>query len=198
MTSQGEPHTDPLVLWLNGGPGCSSLDGFLSENGPFHVRMRSGVQQMWTKPQPECASCFITQVRDDGATLYENPFSWNKIANVLYIESPAGVGYSYSDDKKYATDDDQVSPVIDFYPICRFKTPLKQHLYVTPSSLRLLKTTTEPCKVSLPSSQPSLRMTSTSSGRVTVGSTCQPWAFAWPPDLPNLTSRWALHCSALL
>lgn len=84
VTSQGEPHTDPLVLWLNGGPGCSSLDGFLSENGPFHVR-------------------------DDGATLYENPFSWNKIANVLYIESPAGVGYSYSDDKKYATDDNQVA-----------------------------------------------------------------------------------------
>lgn len=84
VTSQREPHTDPLVLWLNGGPGCSSLDGFLSENGPFHVH-------------------------NDGATLYENPFSWNKVANVLYLESPAGVGYSYSDDKNYRTDDDQVA-----------------------------------------------------------------------------------------
>ncbi|KAK5873909.1 hypothetical protein PBY51_018909 [Eleginops maclovinus] len=84
VTSQRDPVKDPLVLWLNGGPGCSSLDGFLSENGPFHVE-------------------------DDGATLYENPSSWNKIANVLYLESPAGVGYSYSDNKKYATDDDQVS-----------------------------------------------------------------------------------------
>lgn len=84
VTSQSDPVKDPLVLWLNGGPGCSSLDGFLSENGPFHVN-------------------------EDGETLYENPFSWNKIANILYLESPAGVGYSFSDDKNYATDDNQVA-----------------------------------------------------------------------------------------
>lgn len=84
VTSQNNPSTDPVVLWLNGGPGCSSLDGFLSENGPFHVNK-------------------------NGDRLYENPFSWNKIANILYLESPAGVGYSYSDDKNYKTDDDQVA-----------------------------------------------------------------------------------------
>ncbi|MGH0142291.1 UNVERIFIED_CONTAM: hypothetical protein FKN15_002873 [Acipenser sinensis] len=84
VTSQRDPGSDPLVLWLNGGPGCSSLDGFLSENGPFHVN-------------------------DDGATLYLNKFSWNKVANVLYLESPAGVGYSYSDDKNYQTNDDEVN-----------------------------------------------------------------------------------------
>ncbi|XP_076148092.1 lysosomal protective protein isoform X1 [Alosa pseudoharengus] len=84
VTSQGNPFKDPVVLWLNGGPGCSSLDGFLSENGPFHVN-------------------------DDGATLYENSYSWNLVANMLYLESPAGVGYSYSDDQKYETNDDQVA-----------------------------------------------------------------------------------------
>lgn len=84
VTSQRDPVKDPLVLWLNGGPGCSSLVGLLTENGPF-------------------------QVNNDGTMLYENTFSWNKIANMLYLESPAGVGYSYSDDRKYATDDDQVA-----------------------------------------------------------------------------------------
>ncbi|XP_042380495.1 serine carboxypeptidase II-3-like isoform X1 [Zingiber officinale] len=62
----------PLVLWLNGGPGCSSLGyGAMEELGPFRVM-------------------------SDGKTLYENPYAWNTVANVLFLESPAGVGFSYS------------------------------------------------------------------------------------------------------
>ncbi|KAF7014370.1 hypothetical protein CFC21_028367 [Triticum aestivum] len=62
----------PLLLWLNGGPGCSSLGyGAMEELGPFRVM-------------------------SDGKTLYRNPYSWNHAANVLFLESPAGVGYSYS------------------------------------------------------------------------------------------------------
>ncbi|GMS93105.1 hypothetical protein PENTCL1PPCAC_15280, partial [Pristionchus entomophagus] len=56
----------------NGGPGCSSISGALKENGPFHPTR-------------------------DGEHLQENVFSWNKIANVLYIDSPRDVGYSYRD-----------------------------------------------------------------------------------------------------
>ncbi|TMS01396.1 Lysosomal protective protein [Larimichthys crocea] len=79
-----DPSSDPVVLWLNGGPGCSSLDGLLTEHGPFLIQ-------------------------DDGVTLQYNPYSWNKIANMLYLESPVGVGFSYSDDQKYVTNDTEVS-----------------------------------------------------------------------------------------
>ena len=71
--SQNDPTTDPVVVWFNGGPGCSSLLGFISENGPYKI--------------------------DDNSTvgIQNNTESWNKYANVLYIESPAGVGFSVGD-----------------------------------------------------------------------------------------------------
>ncbi|KAI4971105.1 hypothetical protein ZWY2020_002019 [Hordeum vulgare] len=62
----------PLVLWLNGGPGCSSLGfGALEELGPLLIQ----------KGTPE---------------LRLNPHAWNKEANLLFLEQPAGVGFSYT------------------------------------------------------------------------------------------------------
>ncbi|XP_030954931.1 serine carboxypeptidase II-2-like isoform X1 [Quercus lobata] len=67
-----DPDSKPLVLWLNGGPGCSSIAyGEAEEIGPFHI-----------KP--------------DGKTLYLNSYSWNKVANLIFLDSPVGVGFSYS------------------------------------------------------------------------------------------------------
>ncbi|XP_006655142.3 serine carboxypeptidase 2-like [Oryza brachyantha] len=62
----------PLVLWLNGGPGCSSVAyGASEELGAFRIR-------------------------PDGATLFLNDYRWNKLANILFLDSPVGVGFSYT------------------------------------------------------------------------------------------------------
>ncbi|CAD6185442.1 unnamed protein product [Caenorhabditis auriculariae] len=82
VESQNDPVNDPVVLWLNGGPGCSSLGGFFQELGPFHPN------------------------DDDGQTIYENVYSWNKKANVIFLEAPVYVGFSYTDDKNYVWNDD--------------------------------------------------------------------------------------------
>jgi len=79
VESSNKPAKDPVVLWLNGGPGCSSLDGFWSEHGPLQL--------------------------DEWGNVYYNQYSWNTVANVIYLESPAGVGFSYSDDGSYGLDD---------------------------------------------------------------------------------------------
>jgi cathepsin A (carboxypeptidase C) len=84
VESQNDPVNDPVVLWLNGGPGCSSVGGLLTENGPIHVS-------------------------EDGTTLIENDYAWNRIANVLYLESPALVGYSYNTEDIESEDDDTTS-----------------------------------------------------------------------------------------
>ncbi|CAH0480563.1 unnamed protein product [Peronospora belbahrii] len=60
--------SDPFVLWLNGGPGCASTNGFFTENGPF-VAKRDG-------------------------TVGLNPYAWNARANMVWVDSPSGVGFS--------------------------------------------------------------------------------------------------------
>lgn len=78
VTSEGNPERDPLVLWVNGGPGCSSFDGWIYEHGPFT----------------------LTLGKDPGSlpTLERNPYTWARVANVLYVDSPAGVGLSTTED----------------------------------------------------------------------------------------------------
>ncbi|PSS01729.1 Serine carboxypeptidase-like [Actinidia chinensis var. chinensis] len=84
VEAETNPSSKPLVLWLNGGPGCSSIGaGAFCEHGPF-------------KPS--------------GQILVKNDFSWNKEANMLYLESPAGVGFSYSANQSfYVSVDDNIT-----------------------------------------------------------------------------------------
>lgn len=67
--AENNPSDAPVVLWLNGGPGSSSILGFLQEEGPLMISAKG--------------------------SLMKNPYSWTKYVNLLAIEAPIGVGYSY-------------------------------------------------------------------------------------------------------
>ena len=68
--SRNDPKNDPVVLWLNGGPGCSSLTGLFMELGPSRI--------------------------DENLNLAYNPYSWNRNASVIFLDQPVNVGFSYS------------------------------------------------------------------------------------------------------
>ncbi|KAG5967625.1 hypothetical protein E4U56_000720 [Claviceps arundinis] len=67
--SRNDPKNDPVVLWLNGGPGCSSLTGLFMELGPASINKK--------------------------VELVHNPSSWNANASVIFLDQPVNVGYSY-------------------------------------------------------------------------------------------------------
>jgi carboxypeptidase C (cathepsin A) len=112
--SQNNPATDPVAFWTNGGPGCSGLLGFMTEQGPL-------------RPNKDM-------------TLSLNPYSWNTIANMVFIEAPCGVGFSYSSDESgddYKTDDattakDNYALIQQF--LARFPQYRSNDLYITSES----------------------------------------------------------------
>lgn len=77
--ARNNPETAPLATWFNGGPGCSSMIGLFQENGPC-------------------------QFYDGDNEPRLNPYSWNEYANMLYIDQPIGVGFSYGVDTVVSTD----------------------------------------------------------------------------------------------
>lgn len=86
VQSSRNPEKDPVAFWTNGGPGCSGLLGFLAEQGPF-------------RPAKDLSLAY-------------NPYSWNTVANMVFIEAPCGVGFSHSTDgtgDDYKTDDAQTA-----------------------------------------------------------------------------------------
>lgn len=82
--SRSKPSTDPLVVWLTGGPGCSSMLALLTENGPFLI------------PDGTSEPVF-------------NKYGWNEFSNVMFVDQPAGTGFSYvSNPLGYVTNERQV------------------------------------------------------------------------------------------
>ncbi len=69
-SEEADPEDAPVVVWLQGGPGSSSMFGLFEINGPIRA----------------------VEGGPDGVTGEANPYSWTNRANMLYIDNPVGTG----------------------------------------------------------------------------------------------------------
>merc|ERR1711933_713716 len=81
IEADDSPSTKPIFFWTNGGPGCSGLDGLLTEHGPWKV--------------------------NDNLEIHYNKYSWNTEVNMVYLEQPYGVGFSATENDDNVVSGDQ-------------------------------------------------------------------------------------------
>ncbi|XP_019190235.1 PREDICTED: serine carboxypeptidase-like 18 isoform X2 [Ipomoea nil] len=86
VKSESNPSIDPIVLWITGGPGCSSFVAMTEEIGPLSFDLP---KNNWTLP-----------------TLSLNPYSWTKVASFIYLDYPVRAGFSYAKNSKNYTAND--------------------------------------------------------------------------------------------
>ncbi|XP_019083740.1 PREDICTED: serine carboxypeptidase-like 10 isoform X3 [Camelina sativa] len=120
IKSEKNPKEDPLLLWLDGGPGCSSLGGLLFENGPLALK-----SEVYNGITP---------------SLVSTTYSWTKVAemaNIIYLDQPVGAGFSYSRTPIGKTSDTiEVKRIHDFLQKWLSKHPqfISNSFYVTGDS----------------------------------------------------------------
>nr|XP_025877309.1 serine carboxypeptidase-like 2 isoform X3 [Oryza sativa Japonica Group] len=77
VRSEKNPDLDPLLLWLTGGPGCSSISGLAHEIGPFQF----AAKRYYSGGLP---------------IIIYRPETWTKVSNIIFVDSPVGAGFSYA------------------------------------------------------------------------------------------------------
>ncbi|CAN6309497.1 unnamed protein product [Urochloa humidicola] len=80
VESERSPSTDPLLLWLTGGPRCSAFSGLAYEIGPVKF-----VEKRYNGTLPQ---------------LVYNPYSWTQMTSIVFVDSPVGSGFSYARDRR--------------------------------------------------------------------------------------------------
>ncbi|XP_047311469.1 serine carboxypeptidase-like [Impatiens glandulifera] len=102
----------PVVIWLSGGPGCSSSIALFYENGPFQITNNSSL--IW------------------------NDFGWDQVSNLIYVDQPTGTGFSYSSDESSIRNDEEgvSNDLYDFLQAFFKEHPqyLKNDFYITGES----------------------------------------------------------------
>ncbi|CDP06914.1 unnamed protein product [Coffea canephora] len=86
IKSESNPESDPLIIWLDGGPGCSSFIAFLFGIGPV----------------------ILEPLSFDGTLpkLVLNPSTWTKVVSIIFLDSPVGTGFSYAKTAKASQSSD--------------------------------------------------------------------------------------------
>jgi len=95
MASENDPANDPVVIWYNGGPGAASMFGLFVELGPYYLNQDS-------LDDPKYNETGIPQVK-------RNPHSWTNLANVIAVNNPPPIGFSYCDGPSTGPDGDGYS-----------------------------------------------------------------------------------------
>ena len=112
VEAEKNPKNAPIFFWSNGGPGCSGLMGLFDEIGPYR------------------------NISKDKLSL--NPYSWTKLANIVFMEQPVGVGFSFSENKSDLINNDinaskdNLSFLIEFFKI--YPEFSKNKIYLTSES----------------------------------------------------------------
>ncbi|KAJ0682871.1 putative sinapoylglucose--sinapoylglucose O-sinapoyltransferase [Helianthus annuus] len=114
VESERNPDEDPLIFYLTGGPGCSAVITFFYQIGPLSFNFENAPENI---------------------TLTTNPNSWTKMANVIFVDMPAGAGFSYATTKEASISSDSivVKQANDFLRKFLIDHPrfLKNPLYIT-------------------------------------------------------------------
>ncbi|KAI3498142.1 hypothetical protein L1887_33911 [Cichorium endivia] len=144
VESERNPEEDPLLLYLTGGPGCSAVITFFYQIGPLSFNFDNAPENI---------------------TITNNPNSWTKMANIIFVDMPAGVGFSYATTKEASISSDRivVKQANDFIRKFLIDHPkfLKNPLYITGISYMGIVTpiiTSELYKANERGDQPSLNI----------------------------------------